>query len=325
FRSLLFMALLGIFSELASAIACGQQCNYIQAAYYSVLVLRSKLLSVYTSLYSYELLFGFASSLGFSFPLSGISPATLLGSIISIPSISFSPLSGLSPLSNAHTIIVEAVGTALMMVMARQVILEFIAHYLFIFFVLGAALRSFVFTRKTGSSILALVAVAYFIYPLAVLLTNHLIFNAYAPADFGVAPTAIGYCADPATAQKVADKLNSEQTALYTQNIQKDAVDWFDFLGVLKSISTFVGKAMLKVISVILNFNVGFLLSVITSPLMFSSFYDFILLEVQAEAQLLAVVFISFFIEVVVTITMYRGISQFMEGETEIFGVSKLI
>ncbi|MFA5077305.1 MAG: hypothetical protein WC488_02670 [Candidatus Micrarchaeia archaeon] len=322
---LLFMALFGVFSELAGALACGQPCNHVQAAYFSVLVLRFKLLSLYSVLYSYELLFGFASSLGFSFPLSAISPTTLLGALISIPSISFSPLSGLAPLSSAHTIIVEAVGTALMMVMARQVMLEFIGRYLFIFFVLGAALRSFVFTRKTGSSLLALAAVAYFVYPLAVLLTNYLIFSAYQPADFGIAPTAIGYCSDPGTAEDVAASLRAEQSGLYNQNIEKESVDWFDLGGVLSSAAKFVGGAILKVMNVILTFNVGFFLAVITSPLMFSSFYDFILLEVQTEGQFLAVVFISFFIEVVVTITMYRGISQFMEGETEIFGVSKLI
>lgn len=326
---LLFFALFGIISQIACILAIGGggfQCeDHVTAAYQSILFLRSKLISIYSQLYVYEILFGFLSTLGFSIPVPALSPATLLTMLITIPSLSFSPLSGLAPISNAHTVIVELVGTALIMVLARQVILEFILRYLFIFFALGAGLRAFSLTRKTGSSILALCAVAYFVYPLAVIFTNYLIFQAYHPTNFGVVPTAAGYCEDPETMKNLAEDFKDERETLYHPGLTKNTSFWYRFWQFLLDAINFLGKSIMMVLKVLFSFNALQLFFLVLSPVAFSTFYDFLLIEIQSMTQFLVVVFVAFFVEIVLTITMYRSLASFMEGETEIFGISKLM
>ncbi|VVB98089.1 Uncharacterised protein [uncultured archaeon] len=325
---LLFMALFVLFSELANSIACGGAaagCDHIQAAYMSVMQLRAKLFSLYSQLYVYEILFGFLSTLGFSIPFPAFNPATMLGLLISIPSLSFSPLSGLTPISNAHTVIVEAVGTAVLAVLARQVILEFIMHYMFPFFVLGAGLRAFSFTRKTGSSILALSAVAFFVYPLAVMFTNYMIFQAYQPTNFGVVPTAVGYCSSPQTTNDLATRFSQERSTLYNPGLTKASSPWYMFWQFFYSAVDFVSQSLKMMINALYAFNGSSIFGLALTPVAFSTFFDFIIMEIQSLVQFLVLVFVSFFIEIIITITMYRGIAMFMEGETEIFGISKLM
>lgn len=326
---LLFFALFAIVSSVVNAIACGGTCaDHVAAAYQSVLMVRAKLISLYMQLYVYEIVFGFLSTLGFSIPIPAFNPATMVGLFISIPSISFSPLAGLTPLSNAHTVVVEAVGTALLMVLARQVLLEFIMNYMYPFFALGIGLRAFSFTKRTGSSMLALAAVAYFVYPLAVLFTNYVIFDQYRPAEFNVVPTAIGYCEDPAGLTAVAEEFGGTEgarEALYTASIPKDTTPWYAFWDFLESAADFLFESVKMIAYTFYTFNAKLLFGMILSPVLFSAFYDFLIMEIQTQVQFLVLVFVAFMLEIVITITMYRALASFMEGETEIFGISKLM
>jgi hypothetical protein len=288
--------------------------------------LRTKLASLYAQLYVYELLFGFLSTLGFSIPIPAFNPTTLLGMLISIPSLSFSPFSGLTPISNAHTVVVEAVGTALLGVLARQVILEFVSNYSLIFFVLGAGLRAFTFTRKTGSSILALTAVAFFVYPLSVIFTNYMIFHAYEPTNFGVVPTAVGYCKDPGALKTVAENFHeAEESSIYDGQPSTGGSIWYRFWQFLLGAADYIGNSLKGMLNSLLAFNGKTIIGMLLTPVAFSTFFDFLIMEIQALVQFLVIVFVSFFIEIIITITMYRGIAAFMEGETEIFGISKLM
>lgn len=323
---LLFFAFFVLFTDIAGAIACGGPCDPLEAAYYGVLLLRTKLMSLYVNLYFYEIVFGFLSTLGFSIPLPAVNPATLGSLLISMPSFSFAPLSGLTPVSNAHTVVVEAVGTALLMVLARQVILEFIMRYMAIFFVFGAGLRAFSFTRRTGSSILALCAAAYFVYPLAIMLTNYMIFQAYTPTNFGVVPTAIGYCENPEDITELSERFDTErENELYKMSLNRDQSNWYSFWNFFVDAAEFVGSAIKSMLKTLVSFNMLYILGLALSPMMFSVFFDFLIMEIQVLVQFLVLTFVSFVIEIIIVITMYRGIAMFLEGEAEIFGISKLM
>ena len=334
---LLFMFLFTTFSGLSQALVCGGECsNHLDAARQSVVMLKSKLWSLYFNLYAYELIFAFLSTMGFSIPLSAINPTTLAGFMVSMPSISFSPLSGLAPLSNAHTIVVEAVGTMMIAVLARQVILEFVMNYMYVFFALGAAMRAFIFTRKTGASLLALCAVAYFVYPVAVVFTNYSIFKIYEPTDLGVVPTAMGYCKDPQALLEYSQKLQSEKSALYSTSLAKEETKWYTFWNGLESAGGFIGETGLGISKVFYTFSgthfmdvtkhiVAFTASASVSPIIFSAFFDFLMIEIQNMVQFMVLIFVSFLLELMIVITSYRSLSTFMEGESEIFGLSKLM
>lgn len=321
----MFVAIFELFSQIAAAIVCNGPCDYLEVAYYAIVLLRTKLLSLYGNLYFYEIIFGFLSTLGFSIPLSALNPLTLGSMLISMPQFSFAPLSGLTPISNAHTIIVEAVGTALLMALARQVILEFIIQYFAVFFMLGICLRSFAFTRKTGSSILALSAVAYFVYPLAILFTNYMIFEVYHPTNFGVVPTTIGFCDDPKELDYLSEQFKAESDELYGTNLEKRSSNWYAFENTLVSGMEFLAKFANTLIKTLVFFDWAFIFRIVFSPILFKLFFDFMIMEVQVLIQFLVLTFVSFFLEIVIVITAYRSVASFIEGETEIFGISKLI
>ena len=89
--------------------------------------------------------------------------------------ISFLPWVMLNPLNQAHTMIVDLIGTAMAAVTAQNMLLKFIeVSALPVFLPLGLMFRAFPFTRKTGSTIIAVVVAAYFIYPMSILLDQQI-------------------------------------------------------------------------------------------------------------------------------------------------------
>lgn len=327
----LFTFLFSLFSSLTSALVCEGTCDFLEAARYSTLMLKSKLISEYLKLYVWDFFFTFMGSMGFSIPLIALSPATLTGFLISFPSISFSPLSGLLPLGNAHTIIVEAVGTAMLAVIARQTILEFVMNYMPAFFVVGAALRAWSFTRRTGSSLLAICVVAYFVYPSAILFTNYAIFQAYHPPELGLMPTTVSLLTNsPEQLEEYAKNLEEKENELFEPETPKTESSWYNFWTYLGELISFIFGSFLdwaKLATKLLSKSVlGFVFAAtFTSPYFFSSFFDFLVIELQSAAQLLSLVFISFVVEIIIVISMYRSIATLLEGELEIFGLNKLV
>lgn len=322
---LMFFAFFLLFNTIASAIICGTpDCDFLKVAYNSIIILRTKMVSLYMELYYYELFIGLFSTMGFSVPLSALDPT---GGIfrMSMPTLSLSPFAGLTPLSNAHTIVVEAVGSAMLLVFGRQVFLEFIMNYMYIFFILGACLRSFTFTRKTGSSLLALAAVCYFVYPSAVILTNHLIFHEYKPTNFGIVPTAVGYCDDPKTIETLANRFTSSSKELYTAEPTKQTSKWYSFWNFLVEGTKYHLHTIWNLAKILGTFNLGYLKHLIFTVPAFTTLFDFLIIEIQILVQFVVLVFTCFVLEIILVISMYRNLAMVIEGETEIFGINKLI
>jgi len=130
-------------------------------------VLSPRLMKGYTSLMLTQMFIGLLS--GFSTSLT--IPAFKVVAI----DISFLPWVMLNPLNQAHTMIVDLIGTAMAAVTAQNMLLKFIeAAALPIFLPFGLMLRAFPFTRKTGSTIIAVVVAAYFIYPISILIDQQI-------------------------------------------------------------------------------------------------------------------------------------------------------
>jgi len=89
--------------------------------------------------------------------------------------ISFLPWVILNPLNQAHTMMVDLIGTAMAAVTAQNMLLKFIEiAALPVFLPLGLMLRAFPFTRRTGSTIIAVVIAAYFVYPVSILINEQI-------------------------------------------------------------------------------------------------------------------------------------------------------
>lgn len=327
----------------AQAGASGLGSAHVTLAIASLDIMLQKLRSMYVSMYLYEALIGFLSTI--SFPLGSPIPA------VSIISFSINPFDGLNLLSNAHTIIVEAIGQMMTFVWAKQFILIFARDAVpLIFLPLGLVFRAIPFLRTTGSSIIAICFAAYFVLPFAVLFSNFLIFNVYQPADFTYMPEHIGPYKSDLDAAKVQAEITASRgkgnelaQGFTAPSVAAGAATSGDcggngfarmwcaaenmFKGIASTVSDFASNVfgMWKFMMGM----TGDFLSFWANPLLPSSatagLYYFVIDAVVAESQFLVMVLITSVVEIIFTITMYRNIAMLIGGEMEIAGLSKII
>ncbi len=323
--------------------------SHVTLAIASTDILFAKLRELYTSMYLYEALIGFLSTMSFPIgsPIAG--PAII--------SFSLMPFDGLNLLSNAHTIVVESIGTMMTFIWAKQFILIFCRDALpVIFLPLGLVFRAIPFLRTTGSSIIALCFAGYFVLPFAVLFSNFVIFDVYKPVDFVYAPEHIGPYKSDVSESRVTDEISgaegartkaeevrklftsqsSANAAATTQACSGNAIaQMFCSAG---NVITGIGRGIADFASTVWNiwkFMMGmtgdfgsFFFSGANQLLPSSAtagMYFFIIDSVVAHAQFLVLVIITTVIELIFTVTMYRNIAMVIGGELEIAGLSKII
>jgi len=130
-------------------------------------VLAPKLVDSYVSLTGYEIASGFASTFGISitlvkglytgFPVDVEFTNLLMGVVM-------------NPVNEANTMLTDILGSLISAAFAQKMLLTFIETSVpTVILPLGLVMRTFPFTRKTGSTIVAFAFAAYFIYPLSVL------------------------------------------------------------------------------------------------------------------------------------------------------------
>ena len=319
--------------------------SHVTLAIGSLDIMLHKLREMYVSLYLYEALIGFLSTI--SFPLGSPMPGP------AIISFSLMPFDGLNLLSNAHTIVVESIGQMMTFVWAKQFILLFCRDAIpIIFLPLGLAFRAIPFFRSTGSSIISICFVGFFVLPLAVLFSNYLIFDVYKPADFVYAPQHIG----PYKSDLSQDAVNASLTRTKTKSAE-EITKLFTTQNTVASTSTssdscagnFIWQMLCSAVNVAVGIGKGIyefgatvwgiwkfmmgmtgdFLSVWSNPLLPASatagLYYFIIDEVVVQSQFLVLILVTSVIEIIFTITMYRNISMIIGGELEIAGLSKII
>lgn len=89
--------------------------------------------------------------------------------------IGMMPWISMVPLNEVHTTLVDAVGATWAAVAGQKLLLGFIEYAVpAIFLPFGLLMRAFPFSRKTGSTIIAVCFAAYFIYPISILINEHI-------------------------------------------------------------------------------------------------------------------------------------------------------
>jgi len=331
----------------------GLSATHVDLAYSCLEVLFIKLKDMYTNLYLFEVLIGFLSTV--SFPIGSPVPA------VNVISLSLAPFTGLVLLSNAHTTVVEAIGYAMTLIWAKQFILLFCRDIIPILLLpLGLVMRAFPFFRTTGSSVIALSFVGYFVLPFAILLSNYMIFDLYEPSEFAYTPehasmfsgtTSTG---GEVSASDVDDSLQHARTGSHTEEM----VDLFSRRPAAEEVTTdggaCHGNAVRRVLCGGWNiirgaasaavelartaWNIGvfmvgmtgdFVLTAFNNPLMPASvsagLYYFIIQEVATLGQFLILVIVTSVLEIIIAVTMYRNIALVIGGELDIAGLTKII
>jgi hypothetical protein len=318
--------------------------SHFQLALASLKILEARLLEQYKSLYLFEALIGFLSTI--SFPIMAPFPA------VNIVSFSLAPFTGLVLLSNAHTMVVEAIGYLITVVWAKEFILLFSRDAVpLLILPIGLVLRAVPFYRKTGSSVIAVAFALYFVLPFSMIFSSYLIFDVYKPVDFTYMPATASYFGDM-TADQAKEKVQSAEHAgedirkhfqtgdLIDQGMSQSnecsgnpimhAMCGLENLGK----ATYNGvKGAFETIFNIWKFMMGmtgdFALTLFSNPVLpassSSGLYYFLIREVLTVSPFVILVMVTVVLEIIFTITMYRNISVLLGGEAELVGVTKVI
>ena len=133
-------------------------------------VMMPRILKGYADLTWNEVLLGAVSTFDFSL---GIPAYRVLW--ITIGGIM--PFTGLSLISEANIMVTDALMTVWSAFAAQKMLLSFIQASALVYFLpMGLLFRAFPFSRKTGSTIIALVFAAYFIYPTSILINEQIFY-----------------------------------------------------------------------------------------------------------------------------------------------------
>ncbi|HIG98660.1 TPA: hypothetical protein HA231_04525 [Candidatus Woesearchaeota archaeon] len=132
-------------------------------------VVTRKLISGYTSLMITEMAIGLMSGLATSVQM----PIPFMP-LLKID-VGLVPMIGMSQINDIHTLIVDLVGQLLSAFFVQKLLLVFIDETaLAVFLPFGLLLRAFPFSRKTGSTIVAVVFAMSFVYPISILINQQI-------------------------------------------------------------------------------------------------------------------------------------------------------
>ncbi len=328
--------------NLSAPITKAYSQDYIDLAIINAKIVGWKLFHIYVELYIYEFAIALGSTLGFGPPLNAI---TLLRRMFSLtlPTVSIHPLAGFAPIAEAQEMVVEAVSYIISIAVARTLLLQFIRDYGVLFLALGLALRSFIFTKRTGTGLIALSLVAIFVYPLATMLTHYLLFYAYQPEQIAFKPTLFSLCVSPKDSAIMMDIYKNNINYFKEQTSTGGSI-WDALKNIGKALLSAIYDsfwAFVTTIGIILGniFKPLFGMPTVPwkviwkemltkwfqSPLMFGVFYDLLIAKLSVLLELPATFFFSFVIEIVITITAYRSIALVLDAEPDIFGIAKLV
>lgn len=328
--------------------AQGLTTSHITLALATLDIMEQKLRSQYIDLYLFEALIGFLSTI--SFPIGSPIPA------VNVISFSLAPFTGLTMLSNAHTVIVEAIGYLITVIWAKHFILLFSRDAVpLMLFPLGLILRAVPFFRRTGSSIIAISFALYFVLPFALIFSNYLIFDIFKPADFAYNPANASFFStdrdqqyfrnqtEQGTSgnetQHMFEQFNAPSVVSQTYDQSTDACAGNALVRILCSVRNIVGTAIgvvggfLGTVWAMWRFMVGmtgdFFFTAFNNPLMpastASGLFHFLILEVATISPFIILVMLTTVVEIIIIVTSYRGVSLAIGGEAEIVGLTKVI
>ncbi|MFA6328156.1 MAG: hypothetical protein WCY41_01795 [Candidatus Micrarchaeia archaeon] len=316
-------------------------------------VISSRLMKGYTSLMLTQMFTGFLSGLSTNIPLI----------FMGIPlEIGFMPFVGIGPVNQAHTGIVDLLGTVFAAFTAQNMLLTFIEEAAIpVFLPFGMILRAFPFSRKTGSTIIAVVVAAYFVYPLSILLNQQIwLMVVSPPCPAGFQCLAVGAtcqndedcasfdcraerCVVPLTdfteyhsiyslCKGTYTPSNSERTLSIIGMEQDKRMMEMYFSGTPTSVEPTKTEGRLHdgFLSLIerhgisaLKFGTSFLFAPVGAAAQ-TAFSEIEVLVMDAgQYALLALIFTV--LTVVISLTMLKDIAILIGGEPRVFGLSKLV
>ena len=311
-------------------------------------VLLGHLMNIYIGLFTLELPLGTVSTFGVSFYL----PEGLSSSI----SLDFAPHAGLSPVSEVTITLTDIIGVGVGAIFTQKILLQFFhQNALAIFLPLGIAFRAVPFLRKTGSTIIAVALVAYFIFPLSIWINQQVYFAMQGPLDTTTGQyqhpvltdwvdyhTLLQICMPNGTAEAADPQAYRERVTndIATPFVQQSENVSTVIVGNLWDPTSANGDKpsvrlpdnQLSTLARALGGNFGLVLTYLAHPgfiagpvLPVDFLYDSLVDQITVSAQWFALNLIFLVNTILICITLFRDISLSIGGEPRIFGMSKLV
>jgi len=355
--ALLYNLVSAIVQGVSAPVFQGLPTSHIDLALNQLNAFQTELESLYLRLSLIDFGIGFMSTLSFNI---GMLPGG-----IGIFSVHIAPYGGLSLIANSLAALIYGVMMLALLNWGKKLLVMFASTAIpLIFLPFGLILRANPFTRTTGSTILAVCFVVYFVYPLATSLSFYLIFNIYGlkfdntylehltPFKTLMGENDINKMANDITTgdRSLSEKL-PDAYGKTTEDATNDACGIGPNDGLLTKLVKYLFCGIDKLVGAIREVPVvgGFIGTVwdaMKTMLSYSgSFFKFlfgsgsILLPVGMTlavytiltdaivkiSELFVVTTVSTVLEIMITVTMYRNIALLIGGEAELAGLSKLV
>jgi len=328
-------------SQLGGVLAGYGGMDHFLGAKTAIIRLESSLKALYFNLFTTHLMFSFLT--GFHIHMTAPLPGMMGGATTSI---GFNFFGGMDIMLDKLDGILTQLIIIYGMLAGRAVLLELSPLLFVALFPIGILLRGFPWLKKTGSSIIALTVALYFVFPISVLLSDHILFESgqmWVGPDF--VPTYQFFI--EGSPDEAADILEETIKTAESQTVEGvsgrsplqvvwDLVKPFfkperlmDItLSVVGSIMASFPHAGVKAVGVVLA-GIGAapllawlsegILSLNTTALLF------VFTAAYTAAVLMVGVFISLLLEITITVTAFRAIGQIIGGETALLGLTRLV
>ncbi len=337
FLIVIFIGSTAIVDQLFLGILCfdspNSSCSSIgsstpgDVAIYGLDVLQKSLMTLYSKMYLFESAVAIISSMSFTFGVFHV--------FLFVFSIHVSPFIALTMIANAQVIIVEGFGYLIGLTFAKKEVIRAMVYYVPFFLVpFGLFLRSIPFLKTTGSTIIALSFTMYFIFPVSIVFTNYVIYDWYEPNPMYISfenPSPISHLSGDSGVVDISAMMHTIESG---ETAIDDAYDpsktnpsfWDSIVGIYEAAYEIVSGmySMIANLLRLLFYGEGWATMFIPIGLL-RSFYFYMILELIAASQFLVLVTISTVLEFIIVVTAHRSISAAIGGETEIFGLSKIV
>lgn len=333
FLLLAFMSLDSIVPTLVGGLVCFDEpsadcssLSHIRLAYFALEMLLVNFESLYIKFYTFEMLVAILSSISMTLGVFRV--------FLFVFSFHISPFVALVMIANVQVIIVESIGYSLGILYAKELILEMVTYAVpFVFFPLGLFFRSLPQLRTTGSTILALCFTMFFVFPLSLILTNYIVFDLYKPTSIYINfddPDPVAQVCSEGTSgvdlDHLVDEFGSIESDIDSIPVEQDEGIFTKIINlVVAMFEGLWGLATLLWTLLTVMYKGGGLTSFLNPVAYLRAYYYYLIMELLVAAQFLVTIITTTILEFIIIVTAHRSISSAIGGETEIFGLSKII
>ena len=306
-------------------------------------ILLAHMMNIYASLLSLEMMLG---------PISTFGVSAYLGEpLVASLSFNLAPNAGLTPISEATIMLTDLAGMGLVTIFVQKVLLQFFhQNALQVFLPIGIAFRAIPFLRKTGSTILAISIIMYFIFPMSIWINQQVYFNIM-ESDDAMIMDWVNYQSmlEICTPERVAYGSGYETQAAYERRISENMVephinkttglggsilDFFDIdnkhptgdvdVSMPSTLISAVGASLFNNLEIITDyvFHTG---SVLGPALPTDYFFEAMIDQFTTAMQMFILNLLFLINTIIISVTLFKDISLAIGGEPRIFGMTKLV